>query len=651
MGKRVEVAPNSGLMLAIVARSARARLARPSPANSTNEPTTPKRRSISVTTSTRSVAVEPRGQLPGEAHADDPGHRLVERLAEEDRLGLDPADAVAEHAEPVDHRRVRVGPDERVGEGHAVAGRHDRGQVLEVDLVDDARARAARPAGRGTRSGPSAGAGSARCCGRTRATTLNRNAAGVPYWSTWTEWSMTRSAGTSGLTRAGSPPRSAIASRMTARSTTAGTPGEVLEDDPGRHERDLGLGRLARPPRGERRDVGLADDPAAGVPEHVLEEDLEGHRDAPEVEPGRHAAVGQGGQRVAGPAAPPRGSSGRRTDRSRPTHRPLAVATLVSWKSTARTVRTAPAAAPGTSRGPLRPPSDRPCDVPGEGSGEGLGPRGPERTARRRARGPGRRGHRARPADAGAIAPRARAGAGEPATPDGTSAARARRRPSARPPPCPQPARRATDRRHRRAPGAVGHRARRRPEPGRLADPGRGQPRRRPARAVPVARARRPRASPRPTPSSTRSSSSSSPSRTTRSRRSPAGSTCTAARRSSTRAGSSAPTALSPAMAAGTQIGAFHPLVAFADTERAVAALHGATIAIEGDDQLLDLLARMAEAIGGVPVRLAPGRQGRLPRRGDAGGRRPRRAARRDRRAGPGRRPRRGGRRSPSTAR
>ena len=65
--------------------------------------------------------------------------------------------------------------------------------------------------------------------------------------------------------------------------------------------------------------------------------------------------------------------------------------------------------------------------------------------------------------------------------------------------------------------------------------------------------------------------------------------------------------ALAPAMAAGTQVGSFHPLVAFADLERAVAALHGATIAIEGDDQLLDLLARMAEAIGGLPVRLAPG--------------------------------------------
>lgn len=65
--------------------------------------------------------------------------------------------------------------------------------------------------------------------------------------------------------------------------------------------------------------------------------------------------------------------------------------------------------------------------------------------------------------------------------------------------------------------------------------------------------------------------------------------------------------ALAPAMAAGTQVGSFHPLVAFADLERAVAALRGATVAIEGDDQLLDLLARMADAIGATPVRLAPG--------------------------------------------
>ena len=64
---------------------------------------------------------------------------------------------------------------------------------------------------------------------------------------------------------------------------------------------------------------------------------------------------------------------------------------------------------------------------------------------------------------------------------------------------------------------------------------------------------------------------------------------------------------LEPAQGAGTQVGSFHPLVAFADTERAVEALHGATVAIEGDDQLLELLADMAERIGARAVRLTPG--------------------------------------------
>jgi predicted short-subunit dehydrogenase-like oxidoreductase (DUF2520 family) len=64
---------------------------------------------------------------------------------------------------------------------------------------------------------------------------------------------------------------------------------------------------------------------------------------------------------------------------------------------------------------------------------------------------------------------------------------------------------------------------------------------------------------------------------------------------------------LEPALAAGAQIGSFHPLVAFADTERAIAALHGATVAIEGDEQLAALLARMAEAVGATAVRLLPG--------------------------------------------
>lgn len=67
------------------------------------------------------------------------------------------------------------------------------------------------------------------------------------------------------------------------------------------------------------------------------------------------------------------------------------------------------------------------------------------------------------------------------------------------------------------------------------------------------------------------------------------------------------PDVLAPALAAGTHAGAFHPLVAFAETERAVAGLRGATVALEGDEGLVGLLAELAEAIGAVPVRLAPG--------------------------------------------
>ena len=64
---------------------------------------------------------------------------------------------------------------------------------------------------------------------------------------------------------------------------------------------------------------------------------------------------------------------------------------------------------------------------------------------------------------------------------------------------------------------------------------------------------------------------------------------------------------LEPARAAGTGAGSFHPLVAFADVKRALVALDGATVAIEGDRALLDLLAEMAQSIGATPVRLAPG--------------------------------------------
>ena len=54
-------------------------------------------------------------QLAEQLEADDFGNQHRHGLAEHRGLGLDPADAPTEHAETVDHRRVAVGADQRVG--------------------------------------------------------------------------------------------------------------------------------------------------------------------------------------------------------------------------------------------------------------------------------------------------------------------------------------------------------------------------------------------------------------------------------------------------------------------------------------------------------------------------------------------------------
>ena len=66
-------------------------------------------------------------------------------------------------------------------------------------------------------------------------------------------------------------------------------------------------------------------------------------------------------------------------------------------------------------------------------------------------------------------------------------------------------------------------------------------------------------------------------------------------------------TVLEPARAAGTSLGSFHPLVAFADHDQAIADLADATVAIEGDGTLLPLLAELAESIGARAVTLPDG--------------------------------------------
>jgi predicted short-subunit dehydrogenase-like oxidoreductase (DUF2520 family) len=66
---------------------------------------------------------------------------------------------------------------------------------------------------------------------------------------------------------------------------------------------------------------------------------------------------------------------------------------------------------------------------------------------------------------------------------------------------------------------------------------------------------------------------------------------------------------LAPALIPGASAGAFHPLVAFSETEAAVAALRGATVAIEADAGLLAVLGDLARSVGARPIILEPGQR------------------------------------------
>ena len=233
-------------------------------------------------------------QLALQPYADDPRHGLVQRLAKEDGLGLDPADAIAQDAEPVDHRGVRVRPDERVRERDAAglvgAVRHDGCEVLEVDLVDDAGARRDDPqvAERGLRPAQELVA-------LPVALVLAPDVEGegslaaprVDLDGVVDDQVRGHERVDPGGIAAQRRHRVAHRREVDDRRHT----GEVLEDDPRGHERDLRLAAAAGPPCRERGDVLLAHDPAARVSQRVLEQDLERDGSAREVdaerEPGR----------------------------------------------------------------------------------------------------------------------------------------------------------------------------------------------------------------------------------------------------------------------------------------------------------------------------------------------------------------------------
>ena len=80
-------------------------------------------------------------QFAVQLHADDLRRDHVNRLAEHASLCLDPADAPTYDAEPVDHRRVRIGADQRIREREVIAHLHHFREVLKIHLMHDANGR------------------------------------------------------------------------------------------------------------------------------------------------------------------------------------------------------------------------------------------------------------------------------------------------------------------------------------------------------------------------------------------------------------------------------------------------------------------------------------------------------------------------------
>ena len=85
------------------------------------------------------------GQAAVKLEADDGGNQHRKRLAEHGGFRFDAANAPAENAEAVDHRGVRIGADERVGERDALAVLHhaenNSREIFEIYLMADARIR------------------------------------------------------------------------------------------------------------------------------------------------------------------------------------------------------------------------------------------------------------------------------------------------------------------------------------------------------------------------------------------------------------------------------------------------------------------------------------------------------------------------------
>jgi hypothetical protein len=301
----------------------------------------------------------PARQRAVEADPDDVWHGLVERLAEQDGLRLDTADTVAQDAQAVDHGRMRIGADDGVRVcDPAAAGvfpiRDDRGQELQIDLVDDP--------GPGWHDAqiPERGLSPAQelvalAVAFVLALDVERERAGRP------ELVDLDRVVDDEVGRDERVDHRRVATQVGHRVThdrevhDGRDAGEVLEEDPGRHEWDLGLRRDPRSPGQERLDIVRADDPAARMAEEILQQDLDRDGECPEVDP-----VGDGVQPVeVRESAAERRSCAEGVDSCQRV-RPHSLATLDGCKRTAPGQPLCPAAHEGLGRPARRRPAARP---------------------------------------------------------------------------------------------------------------------------------------------------------------------------------------------------------------------------------------------------------------------------------------------------
>ena len=225
-------------------------------------------------------------QLPAQANTDDVGHQHRDRLPQHRRLGLDAPHTPADDAQAIDHRRVRVGPHQRVGVRHGSTvdrrAAHNARQVLEIDLVDD----------------PGVGRDDPKVLERVLSPPQERIPLEIPgELEVGIQLQRVRTAKMIDLDRMVDdeldrlqridaariatqsqhtiPHRREIDQRRHAR--------EILQQDAGRREGDLMCRRTGRVPAGHDRDVVRADGSAVLVPQQILEQDLEGIRQACDI--------------------------------------------------------------------------------------------------------------------------------------------------------------------------------------------------------------------------------------------------------------------------------------------------------------------------------------------------------------------------------